>query len=145
MSKPTCINLPRMAVNQWTRAVDPKVAAWISIGEPGLSASTVNNATLNRLPNLRIDFWDIVEPLVEIGTDRKFLPPTPQEAAQIVDFILAHKEKNFLVNCQAGVSRSGAVCQFLQDCLGHQWDEDHKKFARPNKLLLQMMKDYYYA
>jgi protein-tyrosine phosphatase len=146
MNKPTCVNLPRLNVRLWNRAVDPDNDVWISIAEPGLADTIVKNTTLDKLPNLKVEFWDIIEPLAAIlPEDPPFLPPDKKDAAQIVDFILAHKGKNFLINCQAGISRSGAVCQFLEECLDYEWNADHKKLARPNKLLLQMMKDYFYA
>jgi hypothetical protein len=143
---PTCINLPRIAAKQWTREVCPEKFAWISIGEPRTPDSVISNPTLDKLPNLKINFWDlrkneILRRTIVGFSEEEFHPPSREDAAQIVNFILANKGKNFLVNCAAGVSRSGAVCQFLQEKMGYSWDEDHKKLARANPLLFQYMSD----
>ena len=70
-------------------------------------------------------------------------PPTEWDAKAIVDFLLKHADKNVIVNCAAGISRSGAVAQFCEECLGYEWDEQDKRRAMPNYLLFKMMRDYY--
>lgn len=139
-----CTNLPRLNVCLWNRKVDPETECWISIGEPGLADTVVNNITLDKIPNLKIDFWDIVEPLASfIPEDPPFLPPLKEDAAKIIDFILENKGRNFLINCQAGISRSGAICKFLEDNLGYEWDKEGKtrtyKKHGPNKLLVGLL------
>lgn len=141
---PTCTNLPRQSVRLWNREIDPETTAWISISEPDMPETVVNNVELDKLANLKMSFWDITAPVPGIGLGEYFYPPSEKDAQRIVDFIEKNRGKDFLINCQAGISRSGAVCKFLQDCLGYQWVEG-KDRARPNKLLVELMKDYFYA
>lgn len=52
---------------------------------------------------LKLKFWDIEE---EIG---RFMPINLIQAKEIYDFIMKNKNSEFLINCEAGVSRSAAV------------------------------------
>src|SRR6478736_1976393 len=127
---PKCINLPRITARLWNQKVDPNTA-WISIGDPGFPGSIFAQSTLDKLPNLKLSFEDLMEVVPLFGLGEYAYPPNKNDARQLVDFILLHRGKDFLVNCNIGERRSGAVCQFLQDCLGYEWDVDRKKVARP--------------
>lgn len=139
----TCQNIRRFSAEHWAEPLDPTANAWISFSEPEIPDSIVSNRVLNKLPNLKISCWDCVEEKVDELGD-VYLPPTKEQAAEIVGFILANREKSFVVNCAAGISRSGAVCAFLEKNLGYDWTIGSNR-ARPNKLLLQMMNDYFAA
>lgn len=52
---------------------------------------------------LKLKFWDVEE---QIGN---YAPINPIQAKMIKDFILQHKDKKFLINCEAGISRSAGV------------------------------------
>lgn len=54
---------------------------------------------------LSIKFWD-VEKDTSIG---RFVPINKEQALIIKDFILKHKNSNFIINCEAGISRSAGV------------------------------------
>lgn len=55
---------------------------------------------------------------------------TEKQGRDIVDFILENKDKKHcIVHCSAGVSRSGAVGEFVNDLFG----EDFSIFKRRNK------------
>lgn len=103
--------------------------AWISIGEPEKEFEHINNEFLDKCPQFKIKFWDIHREYSHIFNE---FGPTKEEAASIVDFILQHKEKNFVVNCAAGVSRSGAVAYFLHTHFGHEYVTPYKDRMAPN-------------
>lgn len=146
----TCLNITRSRAENWHENLDPESWAWISIGEPDIPESIISNRILDALPNLKLSFWDIVEPLKSILPEEPpFLPPSEKDAARIVDFLVKNRGKNFLINCQAGKSRSGAICAFLEKHMSYEWLEEGKtrtfKRVGPNKLLVRMMEDYYYV
>lgn len=133
------INIPRIAAEKFSFL--PKNAIWISIGEPEKTFIRINNEFLDQIPNLKIELWDLDEPCE--FEDEILLPPSREEAQKIVNFILEHKDKNVLVNCAAGVSRSGAVARFCEECLGYEWLEDGKRCALPNYTLFKRMRECY--
>lgn len=121
-------------------------SSWVSIEEPDLAESLVLNGFLKNLPNLRIAFWDVVK-ITEGLFGETFEPPTKEQAARIVDFLVKSRGRNILVNCAAGISRSGAVCAFLEKHFGYEWMEAGKrrtyKKHGPNLKLLELMEDYF--
>ena len=139
----TVVNIPRKEAEDWSLYIDPDKAIWIAIGEPHSKYNSIRNEFLDELPNLHINFWDITTTLPIIGTDEWAEPPTKEQAKEIVDFILKHKGKNVIVNCKKGQSRSSAVALFCHDLLGYNWLEEGRKIAVPNKLLYELMRDYY--
>lgn len=54
-----------------------------------------------------------------------------EQAREIVDFVLLNKGKDFHVHCHAGVSRSGAVGEFIVDLLGL----DYAEFRAENPMI----------
>jgi hypothetical protein len=137
-----CCNLSRNEAIEFEFILRPDINAWISINEPGFPHT--ESKVFDRLNNvLKICFWDVVSPVPIIGTNEVAMPPTDEDAKLIVDFILDSKGKNMYVNCKAGKSRSAAVCQFLQDMLGYNWNEYYKKRAEPNPVLYKKMVDYW--
>lgn len=61
---------------------------------------------------LRLNFWDVDHPVQ--GYD----PATQEQVKEIWDFIQKHKEKHIFAHCEAGVSRSGAIREYL---VGQGW------------------------
>lgn len=53
------------------------------------------------------------------------------------NFVEQHKEKDFIVHCDAGISRSSAVAFFIKDFVGHSVEHYHVVFPNPwvSKLL----------
>jgi hypothetical protein len=117
---------------------------WINIGIPVKEYLRAQNGHLEKSPNLKIDFWDIESLVPDFSNPGKYLePPNEQHAAAIVDFIMKHRGKPIIVNCHAGISRSGAVCAFAHRCLDYEWT-DFINRAHPNKVLYHLMCDYFY-
>jgi hypothetical protein len=147
---PKCVNMPRMVVENWDVELDPTKWAWISIQEPDQKSREgklchyphTKNEILDKLPNLKLKFHDLTKPITHWHNDM-WLPPSERDAYQIVKFCLEHKGKNIIANCAAGVSRSGAICQFLEEELGYDWG-DNKQYSCPNRLLVQMLKNEFH-
>ena len=152
------INIPRPIAQEWPDVqnrsnnrrwfnasnVHEKIGrspAWISIGEPEGTFRRVSNPVLDKEPNLKLEFWDLTDTLDYLGEVLE--PPSGGDARMIVDFIIANKDRNILVNCAAGVSRSGAVCQFCEDVMGYEWLVEGKNLATPNTTLYIKMVNYY--
>lgn len=136
-----CYNFSRKEIQEFTIPPNKEMYAWITINEPNNGHTMV--PALEHLNKLKIKFWDIVTPTPIIGHDEVAMPPTEDQAKEIVNFIEANKGKHFYVNCKAGKCRSGAICNFLQDYLGYSWVEGYKKRAVPNTLLLKRMIEYW--
>jgi|688.fasta_scaffold757876_2 predicted protein tyrosine phosphatase len=137
----TVTNFSRKNIREYNQKLSKDSAIWISIGEPGEENSKVVNESLSEIPHLHLDFWDVVQPIEFDG--EIFHPPSDEDARKIVDFILEHKDKDILVNCAAGVSRSGAIAQFCSYALAYKWTENGKRKAVPNFLLYNKMISYY--
>ena len=72
----------------------------ISITDPELKHVETNTKFVDEL---KLKFWDVEEEFL------RFCPIHPLQAKQIKDFILLHKYKKFLINCEAGISRSAGI------------------------------------
>ncbi len=86
---------------------------------------------------LRVRFSDVVASTKKAGFgDLIFNPIDGDTALKIFNFAERHKDKNFLVHCAAGVSRSSAICIFLHLAYGHELKENFWQTSRPNKIVL---------
>ncbi len=133
---PKCFNLPRYVAENWPDyAPDSEVGnnfVWISIGDPEPNF-VFTPCYLDSVPNLKLSFLDWPESLDGMET------MSMRDAYDIVDFILKYPDKNLLVNCAAGVSRSGSICQYCQDFLGYEWSGHCKEFALPRPEFIERM------
>jgi predicted protein tyrosine phosphatase len=73
----------------------------------------------------------------DIVTHREYItaaynPINTDQAYEIAAFIERNKEKNFIVNCEAGISRSGAICLFIHKNYGHKLKERFWDVSHPN-------------
>jgi protein-tyrosine phosphatase len=133
-------NVPRVAAEDFgnDHADLPNKLVWVSISEPNKENTITTNKYLDKCANLKLAFWDLHEPIGDV-----LLPPSKEDAATIVDFLMEHYDKSVFVNCAAGVSRSGAIAQFCADFLGHEWGSFYRNVAIPNKVLYRLMVEYY--
>lgn len=122
-------------------------SAWISISEPGLQDTVVSNYTLDQCPKLRIAFWDVVDVYHYVNLEKMVnetaYPPLAHDAKLILNFLKENWDRNIIVNCQAGCSRSGGVADFCEKYLGYDWLEEFKQNARPNPTLFKHLGDQY--
>lgn len=134
---PFVVNVPRVAAENWhTPTGDP---VWISIYEPDCPASNISNDILERHDFLKIPLWDLTEPVPLVGRGEMAYPPSEKDAARIVEFIERNRGRNLVVNCAAGVARSGAVAEFCHRKLGYNWLAIGRQFALPNVVLREML------
>ncbi len=118
--------------------VNHKEFVWINICNPNEPINLIQSSHLDKYPNIRIPFWDITCPLSY--RDETIYPPTIEDARKIIALIKQFQDKSFIVNCEAGISRSGAVAQFLED-MGWYWPFYFKQLSHPNSTLLKHLKE----
>jgi predicted protein tyrosine phosphatase len=63
---------------------------------------------------LNLDFDD-VEKDVTLKDGSTYKSFSPQDAAKVIEFIEKNENKDFIIHCHAGISRSGAIAQFMRD------------------------------
>ena len=133
------VNIPRYAITPTSFSfVDPDKTAWISIGEPESSFVHLCHNKLDSCPNLKISFHDLFS--LETFDDPELVPPTQSHANEIVRFILDHKDRDFIINCAAGISRSAAICKYMEDFHGYKWMDIGKSLAIPNHYLYNLLR-----
>lgn len=130
-------NMSRREARHWRIPLSPEKNAWISIGEPDVPESIVQNPILEKLPHLKIDFWDVEKAIYSWGKDVCY-PATESQIKTIFQFLEKHSDKNIFVNCAAGVSRSGAIARFMHDFYQYNWKFDRER-ANPNPYIYQKL------
>ena len=99
----------RCAIHQGI--LDKENLVLISIGEPGefYKDSILTKDEVSGFKDvLQLEFWDIEE---DFG-DYKII--TDEQAKTIQEFIIKNKENRFIINCQAGKSRSAGVGKSIE-------------------------------
>jgi len=86
---------------------------------------------------IRVRFSDVTHKIEHKG--QVYDSIKHESALKIVDFIDKYKDHNFICHCQAGVSRSGAVCMFLHLIHGHELKSDYFLTSYPNPYILGML------
>ncbi len=84
---------------------------------------------------LTIKFSDITS-RTETLEGKIYTPISGETVLKILDFININRNKNFLVHCARGISRSAAICLYLNIIHGHKLKDDFWKSARPNPYVL---------
>jgi len=95
---------------------------------------------------LRMQFHDVNQPHADIPNLVLF---DDDFAKQVHEFITAHLGKDFMIHCDAGVSRSMAIGVFLRDVCGYELQvvsnnpSDHNAFANmfANSLVVRKLKE----
>ena len=73
-------------------------------------------------------FYDIDEDIYDEVKDFTYKTISDEQVDELYDFIMKNKDKkNFVVHCTAGVSRSGAVGEFVNDLFGIPYAEFRKQ------------------
>lgn len=134
-------NIARKAARDWSVPLEKDQYIWICISEP--NSQVISNKFLDLLPRLNMNFYDLDHKAYDLESKSMIYPPSSEDAKAVVDFILLHKDKNVIVNCAAGVSRSGAIAQFCEDLLNYEWCSYRKSVASPNRTLYRLLVNYY--
>lgn len=83
---------------------------------------------------LTLKFSDVTRPCDVHGI--KYNPISSDDALKVLDFINLNKDKNFIVHCHAGISRSAAICLYLHIIHGHELKKHFWRLSCPNKYIL---------
>ena len=94
------------------------------------------NLKIDRNSNklLTVKFSDITAKQTIHG--RTYSPISQETALKILNFINLNKDKNIIINCTAGISRSGAVALYLHLFHGYELKPNFWKLSMPNKYVL---------
>jgi len=88
-------------------------------------------------------FGDCTEDEIE-WRGKMFYGITDEQAREMCLFCEKHKDKDFIVHCTAGRSRSAAVCLFLSLCYDHVLKGDFFLTSSPNsRVIYKLLKQYY--
>lgn len=79
---------------------------------------------------IRLNFWDVDREIAG------YSPATQEQCFDIWLFINKYKDKNIFAHCEAGISRSGAVREFL-DRQG--WEVMFSRQIHPNQHVLSWL------
>lgn len=123
------------------KVIDWCGAVLISIHDQHVPPHNLQNLSDENV--LRVTFSDVTTELERDG--RWYNTISVEQANQIIDFIEKHKEKNIIVNCRAGVSRSAATCLFISLFYGHELKENFYSLSLPNPYVLGMLTREYHV
>jgi predicted protein tyrosine phosphatase len=84
---------------------------------------------------LRLRFSDVTT-MINHRDGNQYLPISRETANKVVNFIEENKDKNFIVHCAAGVSRSSAVCMYIHLKYGHALRNAFWSLSEPNSFVL---------
>lgn len=73
-----------------------------------------------------------------------YKPMSTEDAIKIIGFLEKNKEKNILVNCAAGIARSGAIALFIHLCYGHCLKPNFWQLSQPNPFVLGLLITEFY-
>ncbi len=102
--------------------------AWITISDPDK-----NNISIQAKNKLSLKFSDIEE-----NTNKEILF-NEEIAKEIIDFIKLHKDKKFIINCEAGISRSAAVGLFIEKILLNEMSVNKHIRFEPNMFVFNLL------
>ena len=92
-------------------------------------------------------FYDIDEDIYDEVKDFTYKTISDEQVDELYDFIMKNKDKkNFVVHCTAGVSRSGAVGEFVNDLFGIPYAEFRKQNPNiiPNTYIKKKLNEKWY-
>lgn len=92
---------------------------------------------------IRLRFGDCTEDIVA-WRGFEYRGITDSQAKELYKFCKKHKEKNFIVHCTAGVSRSAAICLFLNLCYNHKLKDHFFLTSHPNSRVVYKLLQAYY-
>jgi hypothetical protein len=86
----------------------------ISISDPGSHAPRLQASAW--VDVLSVEFHDVghAEQDMAVIIGAGYVLPLLEHAEAIIDFVCRHAKRNIIAHCEAGLSRSSAVCAFLR-------------------------------
>jgi len=112
----------------------PENTVLISINEP---EDTPYELLLDRNDSriLTVAFSDVTGKVYQDGI-LKYTPLGDETAMKILDFINIHQGKDIIIHCAAGVSRSAAICLYLNLFHGYELKPRFWSVSNPNCYVL---------
>ena len=111
----------------------PTNSVMISINQPDTPLFDLQiNRNNGRV--LTLQFNDVTAKMEIHG--QSYYPITDRDAVEILDFIDKHRGKDFIVHCAAGISRSAAVCLYLNVMEGYELKKNFWQTSRPNPYVM---------
>jgi hypothetical protein len=105
----------------------PENSVLISIVDPNTDHPQIQSGWTDIL---RLSFWDVTKDW------QGFLPATEEQCRAIWAFIQLYKDKNIFAHCEAGISRSGAIREYLER---NGWKNSIPVQIFPNILILNYL------
>lgn len=102
--------------------------AWITISDPDK-----NNISIKAKNKLSLKFSDIEEAIEKEILFNELI------AMEIINFITLHKDKKFIINCEAGISRSAAVGLFIEKILLKEMNINKHIRFEPNMFVFNLL------
>ena len=117
---------------------------WISFTDP--NKSFLYNSILFK-DSIKIRCWDVEEEFLS------YKPISEEDILKLYNFIISYKDKKFIINCEAGQSRSSAVGLFIEYInrdmfMYKKWSHfpskilAHERYS-PNMYILNKLKEIY--
>jgi len=108
----------------------PDDTAWICIHDEYDQPHPVTTAT----HMLQLTFSDVRAVTPHKG--KIYHPMSIEDCRKILGFVKLNRNKKFIVNCNAGRSRSAAICLFIHKAFGHHLKPDFWATSEPNPFVL---------
>ncbi len=83
---------------------------------------------------LRLKFMDVTNDCI-VGHNT-YHTISLEQSLKLISFAEKHKDKDFLIHCSAGISRSSAVCMYLHLTYGHKLKGEYWNTSDPNVYVL---------
>ena len=71
--------------------------------------------------------------------DQYYVPISDRQGFELAEYIKENRTSNFIVHCNAGVSRSAAVCLFISRNYGHSLKPKFWESSSPNPLVFGIL------
>lgn len=130
----TAINIPWTDANLLYTLPSDTVLISINNEYEELHRLNLDRSDTNRI--LTLQFSDITSREFDEFDGRDFNPISEEQALQILNFININKDKNFIIHCSAGISRSAAVALYLHTIHGHELKSNFWNTSRPNRYVI---------
>lgn len=99
-------------------------------------------------PNVLNLFFDDVDRDIEVEGEGTAIAFTEEMAEEVFNFVFNNRDmETFVVHCTAGISRSGAVGEFINNYFGQDYKEFIKQnpYVHPNGLVLSRLNKHLWS
>lgn len=124
----------------------PPVSVLISITDPDSEPAGSVGSSLDILWEgcpyvdiIGLKFWDVEKPLFYYPKNTVLEPASQEQIETIYKFIKKYNSCNIFVHCEAGISRSAAVREYLIRRGWEYWENNGKRPVFPNNYILSRL------